>query len=230
MSSSILKYKCIAISTISLLALTMVLAILSTAPTVNATYVSLNKQHTPDRDFNQSETIRFTITLNVLDVPGGSPIAIRHLNITDIIPGGLTYVVGSETHTPTATFTKTGQQLFWNFGVATVHTTIPQAVVSFSVTVDIGATGFKVNQAIAEYYEDVTSVYSNPGITDTIFIQTPTPTPTPTPAPNASSIGGKIEIVPVNILQSLAPYFGIAFLVTAVLSSALIYKHRKRTT
>ena len=228
MSSSIPKYKCIAISTISFLALTMVLTILSTAPTVSATYVSLNKQHTPDRDFNQSETIRFTITLNVLDVPGGSPIAIRHLNITDIIPGGLTYVAGSETHTPTATFTKVGQQLFWDFGAATVHTTTPQAVVSFSVTVDIGATGFKVNQAIAEYYEDLTSVYSNPGITDTIFIQTPTPTPTPTP--NASSIGGKIEIVPVNILQSLAPYFGIAFLVTSVLSSAIIYKHRKRTT
>jgi uncharacterized repeat protein (TIGR01451 family) len=226
MTNSILKHKCTTIGTISFLALTMILAILSAAPTVNATYVSLNKQHTPQTNLNQGDTITFTITLNVLNEPSGSAIAIRHLNMTDILPAGLTYVVGSETHTPIATFTKTGQQLFWDFGVTTVHTTTPQAVVSFNVTVDTGATGTLVNQVIAEYIENLTGVYSNPGTTDTVIIQTPTPTPPTTGAP--SGVGG--EIVPVNILQLLAPYLTIAFLVTAGLSSVLIYKHRKRTT
>jgi hypothetical protein len=227
MTNSILelKHKCITIGAISFLALTMVLAILSTTPTVNATYVSLNKQHTPNTNFNQTDTIMFTITLNVLNEPSGSAIAIRHLNITDIIPAGLTYVMGSETHTPTATFTKTGQRLFWDFGVATVHTTTPQAVVSFNVTVNTGAAGFLVNQAIAEYVEDLTDVYSNPGNTDTVFVETSNPPPSPPP----HTVGG--EIGPVNVLQLLAPYLVFAFFVAAaVVSSRLIYRRRGITT
>jgi uncharacterized repeat protein (TIGR01451 family) len=233
MNNSIPKHKHTKISTISLLVLTIALITLgSTVSNANATFVSLNKQHSPLTNFNQGDTITFTITLNVLDVPGGAPIAIRHLNLTDIIPAGLTYVSGSETHTPTATFTPSGQTLFWDFGVSTVHSTSPQAVVTFQVTVNGGASGLLVNQAISEYIEDLTQVYSNPGITDTVTVNpppTPTPSPTPTvtqtPFPSQPSVGG--EFAPVSVLELMAPYVVVAFIGAVAIASLVMY--RKRT-
>jgi uncharacterized repeat protein (TIGR01451 family) len=182
-------HKRLKISTMALLALTIALVSLAlVASPANATYVSLYKQHTPLQTyFNPGDTITFTVTLNVLDVPGGSAIAIRHLNITDTLPAGLTYVPGSETHTPTATFTPSGQTLFWDFGVSTVHSTSPQAIVSFNVTVDTGAAPLLVNQALAEYYENETNVYSNPAITDSVNV-------TPFHAPE-SALGTSMAII-----------------------------------
>jgi fimbrial isopeptide formation D2 family protein len=233
MDNSIPKHKFIKISTISLLVLMIsLIALGSTVSNANATFVSLNKQHAPLTNFNQGDTITFTITLNVLDNPNGTAIAIRHLNITDIIPAGLTYVGGSETHTPTATFTPSGQTLFWDFGVSTVHSTSPQAVVTFRVTVNAGTSGLLVNQAISEYIEDLTQVYSNPGITDTVTVNPPpTPTPTPTPVvtpspfPSQPSVGG--EFAPVSMLELLAPYVVVAFIGAVAIATLVMYRKRE---
>ena len=48
--------------------------------------------------------------------------------------------------------------------------------------------------------------------------------PTPTPP---ITVGG--EIVPVNMLQLLAPYLIVAFLGAATLASLVIYKRRRTT-
>jgi len=210
----------------SFLVLTICLLAASTAPIANATFVSLNKQHSPTGNFNPGQQIRFTITLEVRDIPGGSSLAIRHLNITDILPAGLSYVSGSESHTPTASFAQTGQQLFWDFGSATVLSSLPQAQITFNVTVNTGVTGLLVNQVTAEYIEDLTSVFSNPSATDSVLILAATPTPSSTPPP--LTVGGEVETV--NALQLLTPYLVIIALVSVLLSSVVLYIHKKRVT
>ena len=42
------------------------------------------------------------------------------------------------------------------------------------MTVDKGADGYLVNQVLAQYYEDVTDVYSSPSVADTVFAMGPT--------------------------------------------------------
>jgi len=225
------KNKHTKISTISLLALTIALiALVSTASTVNANFESLQKQHSPTGvSFNQGDTVTYTVTLNVLDAPGGSAISIYHLNITDVVPAGLTYVAGSSTSTPAATFTQTGQQLFWDFGVATVLSTAPQAVVSFRATVNTGTTGNVINNATASYIGVQTQTASNPGAGDLITVlipPSPTPIVTQTPFPSQPpSVGG--EFAPVSILQLLAPYLVVAFIGAIAVASLVMY--RKRT-
>jgi uncharacterized repeat protein (TIGR01451 family) len=233
MSNSIPKHKHIKIRTISLLALTIALiALVSTASTVSATYVSLNKQHLPDITFNPGDTITFTITLKVTDTDGGPAIAIRDLSIIDTLPLGLTYA-GSQSSTPTAiSFTQSGvngEILTWDFGVGP-YTTAPQAVVSFTVTVNTGVTGYLQNHAVANYIEAATDQHSTPGITDSVYVNPPPPTPSPTTPPTPGptlppTVGG--EFAPVSILQLLAPYLVVAFIGAAVIASLVMY--RKRT-
>jgi uncharacterized repeat protein (TIGR01451 family) len=213
----------------SILALTIALMTIAlTASPANATYATMNKQHTPGAvNFNVGNTVTFTVTLNTLTDVGGSAVALRDLSIQDDIPAGLTYVVGSQSSTPAASFTAVGQKLTWNFG-AGPFTTAPQATVSFSVTVDAGASGTYTNHANSTSYEVITSFISEPGTTDSIFVNPPAtpspPPPTPTLTPRPSTVGG--ESVPLNILQLISPYIVVAALGAIAVASLVLYKKR----
>lgn len=218
------RRKHLTISVITVLTLTIGLMIMaSTAPFANATYVSLNKQHTPGGNFNPGQQITFTITLDVRNNQGGSPIAIRGLTITDTLPTGLTYIAASETHSDAAVFNQVGQQLTWTFGGATILSTSPQAIITFTAVVNTGTSGLLVNQVNAQYTEDATSVVSNPSATDTVNIIPVGTSPTPTPT---TRVGGHVETV--SALQLLAPYIVTAVLAVAVVSSVAVIRHKKR--
>ena len=137
------------IAIIAILVLTIALVAMSS--TVNATSVNFVKTHSPvQTSFDVGNTITFTATLTVTDVPGGSPISITHLIITDTLPAGLTYVVGSQSSNPASSFSIVGNVLTWDFGTATVLSTAPQATVTFQATVDQNAVGYLQNQVSAD--------------------------------------------------------------------------------
>jgi hypothetical protein len=192
MNKSIPNHKRAQIGMIAFLALTLCsLAVISSIPTALATEVQFKKSHLPlATKFHAGDTINFILGLRVLDVVG-APLSIKNLNITDDLPTGLTYVVGTETSTPLASFTQTGQKLFWDFGSGPFATD-PQATVSFNVTVDAGAAGFLVDNALAKYHETLTGTPSTPGTSDTIFVAKPSITLTKTPSTTKIESGGSV--------------------------------------
>jgi len=192
MNKSIPNHKRAQIGMIAFLALTLCsLAVISSIPTALATEVQFKKSHLPlATKFHAGDTINFTLRLRVLD-DLGAPLSIKNLNITDDLPTGLTYAVNTQTSTPSASFTQTGQKLFWDFGPGP-FVTDPQATVSFNVTVDAGAAGFLVDNALAKYHETLTGTPSTPGTSDTIFVAKPSITLTKTPSTTKIENGGSV--------------------------------------
>jgi uncharacterized repeat protein (TIGR01451 family) len=229
MSNSIPKRKHTKLRIVSILVLTIALiALVSTASTANATFESMSKQHTGST-FNVGDTITFTIILKVLDVEGGSPIAIKDVTINDTLPAGLTYAGTQSTTPPGAAFSQPGGMLLWTFGAGPFSGN-PQVVVTFTATVGSGYTGYLVNRAQSNYTSVVNLVNSNPSTGDAVFVNTPptpspSPTVTPSPTPRQSMVGG--EVAPVNILQLLAPYLAAAFIGAVAIASLVMF--RKRT-
>jgi fimbrial isopeptide formation D2 family protein len=209
------------VGTIFLLFLAVSLASISaTLPNASATSVTFTKSHSPNGNVNVGATVSYTITLSVQSET-------NVLSITDTLPAGLTYVSGSETHNPAASFGIVGQVLTWNFGAGPFASGSTQTV-TFSATA--ATAGSFNNQVVASYTETGAGVASEPSVSDPITIialPTPSPTivPTPTPTDQPPSVGG--EFAPVSILQLLAPYIAVAFIGAVAIASLVMYRKRK---
>jgi uncharacterized repeat protein (TIGR01451 family) len=175
MNKSMLNHKR-AINMISFLALTTCfLALMTTMPTAHAGYQNSGKSHTPNlTEFHVGDTITFTITVSVLESLGGPPLSISNLTITDPLPVGETFVTGSDTSTPSSSFTAypngTNYILFWDFGKGPFATTL-QAIVSYNITVDSNApSGPLYDYATINYDETLSGGHSTPQVTDNIQV------------------------------------------------------------
>jgi hypothetical protein len=154
--------------------ITLMMLFLLAIPSSDATYISLLKIATPEKNL-RGDTVSVYIELNVLDDDQVTAISIEDLTMYDQLPDGLTYVSGSQTTTPSSTFTYTAATnlLEWDFGSGP-FTTAPQAIIEFEVTVDMDApAGWLINSAGADYTETVTQVPSSPDVTDTVFVIIP---------------------------------------------------------
>ena len=203
-----------------------IIAFASSVPIINATEVTLIKEHSPiSLVKDPSETydayrpeanVMFRVHLNV-------SVAIKNLNFTDTLPEGMTYVLGSETTTPASSFTNFGNQtLFWDFGPGPFPTSIEQAFVQFNVTIDsdVPHNTFLVNLVTARYLEQISNAFSSPTTTDTIWIYRAIPdislvkTPSQSQVPSGTLVTytyvvkniGEVPLINVNITDDT---FGI---------------------
>ena len=142
-----------------------------------ATFVEMEKTHVPHQlTYHRGENILFNITLTVFELNGGPIISISDLNITDILPDGLSYLPGSQLSDPAATFTDYGNgTLQWIFGPGPFDAVAPHANICFNVTIDNDAPENIVllNVAEAFYHETVSGVFSNPSVTETVNVVFP---------------------------------------------------------
>ena len=172
-----------------------ILVILLNTPTVSmATDLVQIKEHHPPGLFLDptnvydgytiGDTLTFHLHLN-LTARGVGPnandiVSIRSLNITDVLPIGLSYVLLSETTTLPIpyTFTQMGQNLVWEFDHAEIDSVQSdgwQVGISFDAVINpsVSDDTYLVNQVISEYYETISEADSNPTTTDTIWIARP---------------------------------------------------------
>ena len=159
-----------------LITVILLLAITTTTIT-NATFVEMEKTHTPTKMYyNCGEIIEFNISITVRTVSDGPILSIKNLKIVDILPTGLTFLTGNRTSTPAAiSFTDYGNgTLLWDFG-AGPFTGEPQANIRFNVTVNSDAPEgiFITNRATAFYEETVSGAPSSPTVTDVVQVVYP---------------------------------------------------------
>jgi len=159
------------------IAFIVTLLFMALIPTVSATFVEMEKTHTPIQpSYHSGNTIEFTVSIRVLTVSGGPILSIKDFEIRDILPDGLTYVSTSQTSTPApVTFTDLGDgTLIWDFG-AGPFTSDPHATITFEVTVDPDAPRGEtlINEAKAFYTETISGIPSTPAVTDGIPISEP---------------------------------------------------------
>ncbi len=199
------------------------LTVFALAPFASATYVALNKQHSPMTDFTVGDQITFTITLDVKTNVGGSQVPITNLNITDTLPAGLSYYPGSASSTPSASFSAVGQVLTWSFGAGSLSGA-PQATVTFVATANGDVLGSLMNSVSAEYLESG-ETYSNPSATDTVnVLAATTPPESSSPPTTPDFVGG--ESVPLNMIQLLSPYLIVAALGASAIVALVLCKKR----
>ncbi len=153
------------------------LVLMALVPMASATFVEMEKTHTPiQENYHSGDTIEFTVMVSVHTVNGGPILSIMDFRIRDTLPDGLTYVAASQTSVPAPiTFTDHGNgTLVWDYG-AGPFTTDPHATVTFEVTVDedapLGET--VINEATAFYTETVSEIPSSPAVTDGLLINEP---------------------------------------------------------
>jgi len=155
----------------TLLILTIIIA--TSIPTAQATFVEMEKTHTPEKtEYFCGETLEFNITITVRTTAGGPILSIEDLKIIDYLAPGVTILPGNWTSTPSSNFTDYGNgTLLWDFGPGP-FTTEPQATVAFNVTVnqDAPENTYLINTATAKYNETVSGAASAPTVTDTIRI------------------------------------------------------------
>ena len=143
-------------------------------PPISATFVEMEKSHTPDKmNYGCNEIVQFNITLTVRNVEDGPILSIKNLKILDTLPSGTTFLTGNWSSVPTAvTFTDYGNgTLLWDFGPGP-FTGDPQVTLQFNVTVnpDAPENVFIINRATAFYEETVSGAPSAPAVTDVIKI------------------------------------------------------------
>lgn len=110
-------------------------------PTASATFVEMEKTHTPIQpNYHSGDTIQFTVIVSVHTVSGGPILSIMDFRVRDTLLDELTYVSTSQTSVPApVTFTDHGNgTLVWDFG-AGPFTSDPHATITFQATVDIDA-------------------------------------------------------------------------------------------
>jgi len=155
----------------TLLILTIIIA--TSIPTAQATFVEMEKTHTPEKtEYFCGETLEFNITITVRTTAGGPILSIEDLKIIDYLAPGVTILPGNWTSTPSSNFTDYGNgTLLWDFGPGP-FTTEPQATVAFNVTVnqDAPENTYLINTATAKYNETASGAASAPTVTDTIRI------------------------------------------------------------
>ena len=144
--------------TTAIVLLGAILMLLASASAVLATQVTFIKEHHPPSTFQllgadayqPGTTVSFHLHLNVSSSsPPGANLDITNLNVTDILPAGLTYVAGSQLSSPAgAAFNIVGQNLHWNWSSTVLSsggaaplpgmpaTILYTASVSFNVTID----------------------------------------------------------------------------------------------
>ena len=157
-----------------ILTLIPILSLSLIVPTVSATFVEMEKSHTPDKtSYNCGEIVQFNITLTVRTVEDGPILSIKNLKIIDELPPGTTFLTGNRTSTPPAvSFVDYGNgTLFWDFG-AGPFTGDPQVTTAFNVTINTDAPEnvFLINRATAFYEETVSGAPSSPAVTDVIQV------------------------------------------------------------
>lgn len=151
--------------------------LLAMVPTASATFVEMEKTHTPiQTNYHSGDTIQFTVIVSVHTVNGGPILSIKDFSVRDTLPEGLTYVALSQTSAPApVTFMDHGNgTLVWDFGAGPFMSD-PHATITFEVTVDndapLGQT--IINEAKALYTETVSQIRSSPAVTDGIRINEP---------------------------------------------------------
>jgi uncharacterized repeat protein (TIGR01451 family)/fimbrial isopeptide formation D2 family protein len=85
------------------------------------------------------QTVTFTILASVAEGP------VTNAVITDVLPAGQTYVAGSQTSNPAATFSQSGQTLTWTY--PSLNNGDPAVTITYQVTIDAGAAGDLTNVA-----------------------------------------------------------------------------------
>lgn len=85
------------------------------------------------------QTVTFTILASVAEGP------VTNAVITDVLPAGQTYVAGSQTSNPAATFAQNGQTLTWTY--PSLNDGDPAVTITYQVTIDASAAGDLTNVA-----------------------------------------------------------------------------------
>lgn len=158
-------------------ALIVTLMALALVPAVSATFVEMEKTHTPIQpSYHGNDTIQFTVIVSVHTVNGGPVLSIMNFSVRDTLPQGLTYVSTTQTSVPApVSFTDHGNgTLVWDYGPGPFISD-PHATIMFNVTVDVDAPRGEtiINEAVALYTETVSQIPSAPAVTDGIPINEP---------------------------------------------------------
>ena len=157
-----------------ILTLITILSLSLLVPTINATFVEMEKSHKPQKmSYSCGEIIQFNITLTVRTVEDGPILSIKNLKIVDELPPGTTFLTGNRISVPpAATFIDYGNgTLLWDFG-AGPFTGDPQVTTAFNVTINPDAPEniFLINRATAFYEETSSGAPSSPAVTDVIQV------------------------------------------------------------
>ena len=157
-----------------ILTLITILSLSLLVPTINATFVEMEKSHKPEKmSYNCGDIVQFNITLTVRTVEDGPILSIKNLKIVDLLPPGTTFLTGNRTSIPPAlSFIDYGNgTLFWDFGPGP-FTGDPQVTTAFNVTINPDAPEdvFLINRATAFYEETSSGAPSSPAVTDVIQV------------------------------------------------------------